>query len=599
MNRKKDNLMKPQWFNQILLWREKHISEKVFVIFLAFVVGILTAFAAILLKLTIHAIQEFWIGKSIHHNYLYLILPPVGIFITAMFVKYIVRDDISHGVTKVLSAIAQRKSRIKPRNMWASLAASSITIGFGGSVGAESPIIYTGSAVGSNVGRLFRLEQKTLMLLVGCGAAGALAGIYKAPITGLVFVIEVLLMDLTMASILPLLVSSVTSASVAYMINGSEAMFKFIQTDSFTMERIPYALVLGILCGLISLYFSKVMFLIEGKLKSMKSYTKKFLISGAILSLLIFLFPPLYGEGYVTIDYLIDGNYSKLLEGSLISGMSDSYWVVFAFLAFALLAKVYASVSTNSGGGCGGLFAPSLFVGGLTGFLFSTAINYFNIINLPSRNFTLMGMAGVMAGVMHAPLTGVFLIAELTGGYNLFLPLMLVCISSFATIRVFMPHSIYSLRLAEEGKLLTHQKDKSVLRLMNVNSVIETEFECVKPEMTLGDMVQVIGRSKRNVFPVIDDDRVLMGVVLLDNIRNIMFRPELYNRFRVERFMVSPPAKLYDTMSMEEIMHIFDDTHAWNLPVVDSEGRYLGFISKSNVFNNYRTVLVDTFEGDE
>ncbi|MDO4671537.1 MAG: chloride channel protein, partial [Porphyromonadaceae bacterium] len=250
MNRKKDNLMKPQWFNQILLWREKHISEKVFVIFLAFVVGILTAFAAILLKLTIHAIQEFWIGKSIHHNYLYLILPPVGIFITAMFVKYIVRDDISHGVTKVLSAIAQRKSRIKPRNMWASLAASSITIGFGGSVGAESPIIYTGSAVGSNVGRLFRLEQKTLMLLVGCGAAGALAGIYKAPITGLVFVIEVLLMDLTMASILPLLVSSVTSASVAYMINGSEAMFKFIQIDSFTMERIPYALVLGILCGL-------------------------------------------------------------------------------------------------------------------------------------------------------------------------------------------------------------------------------------------------------------------------------------------------------------------------------------------------------------
>ncbi len=597
MNKTVDGDM-PGWFKRLLLWREKHVSQRVFVLILAFLIGLCTAFCATLLKETIHHIQAFWLEQSRSYNFLYLLLPILGILLTALLIRYLIRDDIGHGVTKILLALSQRKSRIKPHNMWSSMLASAVTIGFGGSVGAESPIVLTGAAIGSNIGRLFRQEQKMLMLLVGCGAAGAIAGIFKAPITGLVFVVEVLLMDFTLNSILPLLVSSVTSAAVSCIIGGAGAMFQFSQTEPFTMDRIPFTILLGVLCGLLSLYFSKTMFFVEGKMKGIKSYTKRFLISAVILSGLIFFFPSLYGEGYITIDKLIGGDYPTLMDGSLFEQWRDSYWVLFVFLVFSVLLKVYASVATNSGGGCGGLFAPSLFVGGLTGFLFSYGINYFGFIRLPHKNFTLMGMAGVMAAVMHAPLTGIFLIAELTGGYDLFLPLMLVSISAYATIRIFMPHSIYSLRLAKEGKLLTHQKDKAVLRLMSVERVVETEFEPVKPQMTLGDMVQVIGKSARNVFPVVDEEGVLLGVVLLDNIRNIMFRPELYDRFRVERFMVSPPAKICNTQSMEETMRIFDDTQAWNLPVIDTNGRYLGFISKSKVFNTYRSVLVETFEGD-
>ncbi|KKC51142.1 chloride channel protein [Porphyromonas gulae] len=588
------------WFLRFLLWRERHINERLFLIILSLIIGILSAFAAVLLKNTIHIIQHFAFDRIRETSYLYLIFPVVGILITWLFVRYVVRDDIGHGVTKILFAISQRKSRIKPHNMWSSLAASSITIGFGGSVGAESPIVLTGAAIGSNLGRLFRMEQKTLMLLVGCGAAGAISGIFKAPITGLVFVIEVLLLDLTMSSVLPLLISSVSAAAVSYIITGQGAMFSFTLNDPFSMDRIPYALLLGVFCGLVSFYFSKIMFVFESKLKSFPHYRQRYLISAFILCGLIFLFPPLYGEGYDTINALLGGQYSSLMDGSLFEPYSNSYWVLFVFLGFIIITKVFASVATNSGGGCGGLFAPSLFMGALSGFIFAYALNFFPFIDvyLPQKNFALLGMAGVMAAVMHAPLTGIFLIAELTGGYNLFLPLMLVSTSSYATIRLFMPHSIYSLRLAQKGELLTHQKDKAVLTLMTLDAVIEKDFEPVRPDMTLGDVVHVFGISHRNVFPVLDEKNLLMGLVLLDNIRNIMFRPELYERFKVSRFMVSPPAKIVNTMSMETIMRIFDDTKAWNLPVIDEQGCYLGFVSKSKIFNSYREVLVETFSGD-
>lgn len=567
---------------------------------LSFVIGILTALLALLLKWMIHSLQHILFSTFDYDASLYLILPPIGIFLTAMLVRYVVRDDIGHGVSKVLASLSQRKSRIKPHNMWSSMLASTITIGFGGSVGAESPIVLTGAAIGSNVGRFFKMEQRILMLLVGCGAAGAIAGIFKAPITGLVFVVEVLLLDLTMNSILPLLISSVTSASLVYILTDAQATFSFSQTDPFTMERAPYIILLGIVCGLMSLYFSKLMFRLEGRMKRMKSYRYRWLTSVVVLSALIYLFPPLYGEGYSTIDKLLGGQYGTLLNSSLFESFGDSYWVVFVFMLLTVLLKVYASVSTNSGGGCGGLFAPTLFVGAITGFLFAYVTNYFPFIHeyLPNKNFTLFGMAGLMAGVMHAPLTGVFLIAELTGGYNLFLPLMLVSLSSYATIRIFMPHSIYSLRLAEEGKLLTHSKDTAVLTLMSIESVIENDFEPTHPDDSLGDLVKVIASSKRNMYPVIDTEGVLQGVVMLDNIRNIMFRPELYDRFKVKKVMVAPPAKLKVTMSMEKIMNTFDDTKAWNLPVIDEEGHYLGFVSKSKIFNSYREVLTETFVGD-
>lgn len=590
------------WFYKFLVWRANNIKEKHFVLIVSFLVGICTAASAIILKNLIHLIQHV---LSVNFaadqvNYLYLLYPVLGILLAGLFVKYIVRDDISHGVTKILYAISQRKSRIKPHNMWTSIVASSVTIGFGGSVGAEAPIVLTGAAIGSNLGRLFKMEQKTLMLLVGCGAAGAIAGIFKAPIAGLVFVIEVLMLDLTMTSVLPLLITSVTAATVSYIFTGTEAMFKFSQTEAFVIERIPYVILLGIFCGLISLYFTRVMNWIEGEYRRYgTTYWRKFMMGGIMLSLLIFIFPPLYGEGYDTIGLLLNGQFAGLMDNSMFYPLNDSYFGIVIFLGLILLTKVFASSATNGGGGCGGIFAPSLYLGCIAGFIFAHICNYFPFtMYLSEKNFALLGMAGIMSGVMHAPLTGVFLIAELTGGYDLFLPLMIVSIGSYITILMFEPHSIYSMRLAQKGELLTHHKDKAVLTLLSADNVIERDFQVVSPEMTLGDMVKVIARSSRNTFPVVDDRGILLGIVLLDNIRNIMFRPELYNRFHVSKFMVSAPAKIVVNTPMDQIMQIFDDTKAWNLPVVDETGRYMGFMSKSKIFNSYREVLVDNFSGD-
>ena len=588
-------------FYRFLLWRERHIRERNFILIISFLVGIGAATASLLLKFLIHTIQQLlWANIREGANYWLLLYPIIGILLAGVFVYYVVRDDISHGVTKILYAISQRKSRIKPHNMWSSLVASSLTIGFGGSVGAEAPIVLTGAAIGSNLGRLFRMEQKTLMLLVGCGAAGAVAGIFKAPIAGLVFVIEVLMLDLTMTSVLPLLISSVTAATMSYVFSGTEAMFQFSQTEEFVMERIPYVLLLGIFCGLVSLYFTRAMLRVEGIYASLSHRWQRFILGAAMLSILIFLFPPLYGEGYDTIETLLNGDFIHLMDQSPFLGMENGYWGIVIFLGLILVTKVFASAATNGGGGCGGVFAPSLYIGCIAGFFFSHVLNFFGLpVDLPEKNFALMGMAGTMSAVMHAPLTGVFLIAELTGGYNLFLPLMITSIGSYVTIRAFEPHSLYTMRLAQKGELLTHHKDKAVLTLMNVGSVIETDFIAVRPDMSLGDVVkEAIAKSSRSMFPVVNTEGVLLGIVLVDNIRNIMFRPELYERFRVSRFMVSPPARIVNDMPMEKIMHIFDDTKAWNLPVVDTEGKYIGFVSKSKIFNAYREVLVDTFTGD-
>lgn len=590
------------WFYKFLDWRANNIKEKHFVLIVSFLVGICTAASAIILKNLIHFIQHLLSVnfEADQVNYLYLLYPVLGILLSGLFVKYVVRDDISHGVTKILYAISQRKSRIKPHNMWTSIVASSVTIGFGGSVGAEAPIVLTGAAIGSNLGRLFKMEQKTLMLLVGCGAAGAIAGIFKAPIAGLVFVIEVLMLDLTMTSVLPLLITSVTAATVSYIFTGTEAMFKFSQTEVFVIERIPYVILLGIFCGLVSLYFTRVMNWIEGEYRRYgTTYLRKFMMGGIMLSLLIFIFPPLYGEGYDAIGLLLNGQFAGLMDNSMFYPLNGSYFGIVIFLGLILLTKVFASSATNGGGGCGGIFAPSLYLGCIAGFIFAHVSNYFPFtMYLSEKNFALLGMAGIMSGVMHAPLTGVFLIAELTGGYDLFLPLMIVSIGSYITILMFEPHSIYSMRLAQKGELLTHHKDKAVLTLLSADNVIERDFQIVSPEMTLGDMVKVIARSSRNTFPVVDDRGILLGIVLLDNIRNIMFRPELYNRFRVSKFMVSAPAKIVVNTPMDQIMQIFDDTKAWNLPVVDETGRYMGFMSKSKIFNSYREVLVDNFSGD-
>ena len=591
-------------FQRLLAWRGQNIKDKHFVLILSFVVGILTALAASLLKFLIEYIKHFLTENfdSTGVNWLYLVYPVIGILLTGLFIRNVVRDDISHGVTKILYAISRRQSRIKRHNTWSSLFASAITIGFGGSVGAEAPIVLTGSAIGSNLGSAFKMEHRTLMLLVGCGAAGAVAGIFKAPIAGLVFTLEVLMIDLTMGSLLPLLVSSVTAATVAYILHGTEAMFEFHMDEPFLMERIPAVLLLGILCGLVSLYFTRTMNRIEGIFRRYSNPYIKLLIGGAMLSILIFLFPSLYGEGYDVIHMLLNGtsavDWDKVMDNSIFYGYGN---LLLVYLSLVILFKVFATSATNGGGGCGGTFAPSLFLGCITGFVFAPFCNGYALApvisdGLPEKNFALLGMAGLMSGVMHAPLTGIFLIAELTGGYDLFLPLMMVSVSAYLTIMIFEPHSIYSMRLAQKGELLTHNKDKSVLTLMDIESVVETDFQKVQPDYDLGEMVRVISKAKRNMFPVVDIRGMLLGIVILDDIRHIMFRQELYHRFTVGSFMVVPPACINLEDSMEEVMRKFDETKAWNLPVIDADGKYKGFLSKSRILNTYRQMLVDFSE---
>lgn len=579
---------------KFVLWREKHISERKFVLVLAFMVGIFSGCAALVLKYLIHLISGLLTARVITDsgNYLYILLPSIGVILTALYVRFVVRDDISHGVTRVLYAISQNKSRLKKHNIYTSVIASSVTIGFGGSVGAEGPIVFTGAAIGSQMGSYFRMSPRILMILVGCGAAGGIAGIFKAPIAGVLFTIEVLMIDLTTVSVMPLLIAAITSSVIAYAYTGYDVEFYFAQTEDFYISRIPYVIVLGICCGLVSLYFTRMMNMMETFFKKRLSNPwARTALGCVILSSLVFLFPPLYGEGYGAIGGLLNGDTSSIVNGSIFYGDRNSVWFLALFIALIILTKAFATSSTNGAGGVGGTFAPSLYVGCMTGFLFAYLVNAMGMdVELSTKNFALIGMAGVMSGVMHAPLMAIFLCTELTGGYELFLPLLIVSTIAYGTIKTFEPYSIYTMRLARRGELLTHHKDKAVLTLLKVNNVIETDLLPVYPDMTLKEMVEVISQSKRNLFPVINESRELVGIVLLDDIRNIMFRPELYRRMRVSTFMAMPPALIDVGESMDAVMKKFDDTGAWNLPVVDN-GKYVGFVSKSKIFNSYRRVL--------
>ncbi|MBQ7462475.1 MAG: chloride channel protein [Bacteroidaceae bacterium] len=581
----------------LLRWRRRHLSDKNFVLLISFFVGIFTACAGLLLKWLIGQIehlltQEFVVEGA---NWLYLVYPVVGIWLTMLFIKYIVRDDIGHGVTKILFAIARKKSRIKPHNTWTSVAASAITIGFGGSVGAEAPIVLTGSAIGSSLGQFWRLSNKYMMLLVGCGAAGAVAGIFKAPIAGLVFVLEVLMIDLTMTSLLPLLVSCVTAAGLTFAVSGTSPIFEFHLQNPFTVNRIPAYIALGIVCGLASLYFTRTMNWLEGIFRKLQGRYKKFLLGAAMLSLLIYLFPSLYGEGYDLITLLLNGNgqadWDTAMDRSLFYG--SDHLLIYLFLI--VIFKVFASTATNGGGGCGGIFAPSLFLGCICGFIFCRLWNNYDVlgIDIPERNFAMLGMCGLMSGVMHAPLTGIFLIAELTGGYALFMPLMIVATVSYLTIKSFEPHSIYAMRLAQRGELLTHHTDKSVLTLMSMDSVIQHYDHVLYPDMNLGDVATQVSNSKNHVFPVVNKQMQFVGAVYLDDIRHLVFRTELYRDFAVSQLMKQPEALLSVNDAMDVVVGVFDRTGAWTLPVVDDDGIFVGFIRKSTVLTVYRQVLAD------
>ena len=595
------NDRRPKWLQRLHEWRVEHISEKMFMIILALIVGFFAAVAAFVLHWIINQIV-YLLTSSFDRtgaNWLYLVYPVVGIYLTSLFVRYIVKDNISHGITRILYAISSNRSRLKSHNCWSSVIASAITIGFGGSVGAEAPIVLTGSAIGTNLGKLFHMDRKMLMTLVGCGAAGAIAGIFKAPIAGLVFTLEVLMIDMTMSALLPILVSCVTATCFTYIFSGDAALFTFHLDSGWSVQRIPACVLLGITCGLVSLYFIRMMGACEDVFARFKDKPYvRLAIGGTVLSLLIFLFPALYGEGYSSINLLLNGrteaDWNQILDNSLFAGQGA---MLIPFIALVLLTKVIATSATNGGGGCGGTFAPSLFIGCFAGFLFSRLWNINQIgVYVPEKNFALLGMAGVMSGVMHAPLTGVFLIAELTGGYTMFMPLMIVSVCAYLTIIIFEPHSIYGSRLARQGKLLTHHTDHAVLTLMNLDSVIERDFLSVTPDMELGQIVHKISRSHSTVLPVLDAAGMLLGEIDIMEIRNVVFRIELYHHFTASQLMTEPKARLSDATPMAEVMRAFDKTGANWLPVFDVENRLIGYVSRQRIYTMYRKMVADMSE---
>ena len=592
---------RPEWLKRLHDWRVEHVSERMFMIILALLVGFFAAVAAFVLHWIINQIVTLLTSSfaAERANWLYLVYPVVGIYLTSLFVRYIVKDNISHGITRILYAISSNRSRLKSHNCWSSVIASAITIGFGGSVGAEAPIVLTGSAIGSNLGQLFHLDRKMLMTLVGCGAAGAIAGIFKAPIAGLVFTLEVLMIDMTMSALLPILVSCVTATVFTYIFSGDSSLFTFHLDSEWSVERIPACIGLGIACGLVSLYFIRMMGACEDVFSKFKDKPYvKLAIGGTTLSLLIFLFPALYGEGYSSINLLLNGqnadDWNRILNNSMFSGQGS---LLLVYIALVLFTKVVATSATNGGGGCGGTFAPSLFIGCFTGFLFSRLWNINEIgVYVPEKNFALLGMAGVMSGVMHAPLTGIFLIAELTGGYSMFMPLMIVSVVAYMTISIFEPHSIYGSRLAKQGKLLTHHTDHAVLTLMNLDSVIERDYLGVEPDMELNEIVHKISRSHSTVLPVLDAGGKLLGEIDIMKIRNVVFRIELYHHFKASQLMTDPKALLTDGMQMRQVMRTFDRTGANWLPVLDAENRLKGYISRQRIYTMYRKMVADMSE---
>lgn len=589
---------KPTMMDMVLEWRDKHITDRQMTIILALFIGFFASVAAFILHFIIKEIQVLLTAgfTTVTYNWLYLVFPVIGIFLTSLFVRYVVKDNISHGITRILYAISSKRSRLKPHNCWTSVIASAITIGFGGSVGAEAPIVLTGSSIGSNLGQLFKMDNKTLMLLVGCGAAAAIAGIFKAPIAGLVFTLEVLMVDLSMASLLPILVASVTATCFTYIFMGSDSLFSFHLDGEWIVERVPACILLGVSCGLVSLYFIRMMTSCEGVFARLKDHRyAKLLLGGLMLSSLIFIFPVLYGEGYSAINILLNSNteadWNTLLNNSLFYGHGQ---LLIIFVALVVLTKVVATSATNGGGGCGGTFAPSLFVGAFSGFLFARVWNIQQLgLYVPEKNFTLLGMAGVMAGVMHAPLTGIFLIAEITNGYDLFIPLMIVSTCSVMTISVFEPHSIYAMRLARQGKLITHHTDKAALTLMSLDSVVENDYIAVTADMPLGKLVNVISKSHSSFIPVLDSAGCILGEVDITKIRHIMFRSELYTKFCVMQIMTPVPAKVGINDRMEEVMKKFEIKNTNYLPVVDVNNRLMGYISRSRVFSLYRKMVED------
>lgn len=585
-----------KFIDKFLNWRKRKIPDRAFVLILSVIVGFIVGLAAVIIKNLVHLIQEL-VRKGLTfdgHNIFLLILPIIGVLATVIFTRFILKRNVGHGIPSVLYAISKTNGRIKPHNMFSSIISSALTVGFGWSVGLEGPTVATGAAIGSNVGRYLKLSYKQILTMLGCASAGAMSAIFKAPIAGTIFALEVIMLNLTMSSLVPLLISSVTAALTSYLFLGQNVLYNFTLAEGFSISDTPFYLFLGLFTGLASVYFTRMYIFVSRKFEKVDGWGNRLIAGGLLLGVMIFLVPSLYGEGYSGINNALNGNYEYLFEDSLYSGLKDNFIVLIGVVAFLIIFKVVATSVTFSSGGVGGIFAPTLFMGAHAGLLFAVVINRFGF-DLEISNFVLVAMAGMIAGVIHAPLTAIFLIAEITGGYALLMPLMITATISYLVTRIFVNNSVYTYQLAKRGELITHNKDKAALTLMDVGSMIETNFNTIHPNATLGELVEVISHSVRNVFPVVDNDNNFLGVVWVNDIRHIVFKPELYEDTYVRDLMFMPSPTVSPGESMEDVAYKFQTSSHYNLPVIDN-GRYVGFVSRANVFSEYRSMIKNFME---
>ena len=583
---------------RFLLWKTKHLSHQQFILILSAIMGFAAGLGAVIIKNISHYIQDLLEGKhiAIYHHAFYFIFPLVGLTLTYLVIKYVLKKDVGHGIPSTLYALSQRKGIMRSFQMYGSILTAPLTVGFGGSVGLEGPTVATGASLGSNISRLFQMSQSSRTLLVSCAAAGAMSSIFKAPIAGIVFAIEIFSLDLTLGSMLPLLMASLSAILTSYFFFGSDVLLSFKIKDPFIFSEIPFYIVLGVLASFCSMYFTTVYFKVNDIFKKLGSPLKRMLVGGVILGIMIYFIPPLYGEGYNVINNLLTENYLQALGTNFFNEFLDNIWVVIVLLAGLVIFKIVATSLTFSAGGVGGVFAPVLFMGSAMGHCFALFINNLGILKEPISvsSFTMVGMAGLMAGVLHAPLTAIFLIAELTGGYELFVPLMITAVISYLITNRFQPHSVYTMELAKKGQLLTHDKDQVVLTLLDISQVIEKNFIPLKISMTLGDVIhEGVIKSSRNLFPVLDDEDNFMGIILLDDIRPVMFEQKLYTKVTVQELMQRAPEIIdINKDKMRDIMKKFSDSDAWNLPVVEDD-KYVGFVSKSKLLTAYRQKLIE------
>jgi len=572
----------------------RHMSERGFITALSVVIGLLAGFAAVIIKNAVritHHLVNLLVSQEVH-NYVYFALPLLGIALTVIFVKFIVRKEVRHGIPNVLHSISQTKGRIRSHNLYSSVIASSLTVGFGGSVGLEGPSVATGSAWGAWLAKYFRLDYKSTILMLACASAGAMAAIFKAPIAAIVFAVEVIMIDLTVFSLVPLLLSSGTAVLVSYFFLGQDVLYPFEVTQSLKLADLPYYILLGIIAGFVSVYFTRMYIFIGGFFDKLNKGITRLLIGGISLGVIIFFFPSLFGEGYQAINSCLAGDLGYLFNNSLFGGFRDELWAVLILLASVIILKIVATSLTFGAGGVGGIFAPTLFMGVNTGMLFAQIVNLIGIKQISTNNFALIGMAGLIAGVLHAPLTGIFLIADISGGYEMFVPLMITATFAYIIVRTFTPNSVYHVQLARRKELLTHDKDANVLQMLEVKKLVETDFEVLSPDATLRDLTEAISINHRNLFPVVDDDGILKGMVKMDDVRSMIFHHELYDTVKISEIMYMPDYYINPNDSMEIVANKFESSAIYNLAVIEN-GKYIGFISRARVFSNYRKQIKD------